>query len=235
MLRCAPTPARGNAKQGLALVARVCTSWSAEEPQESGARHSEPLIVRISPRQVKPKFSTAAPHGCDPAQNGQAELLGIVAGGIFATYKDIRMLRPLILATLLLGCAGTASAGAIYKWVDSQGITHFTAQPPQGTEASVVAPAKQPPTQATAAAASDSSSDTAEPSQEEVDARVRREVAAKEKERREYCTNLRTNLAQLRNNPRLRMEVNGEMQRLTEEERQTRIAETEKGIGEHCN
>ena len=46
---------------------------------------------------------------------------------------------------------------------------------------------------------------------------------------------MRTNLAQLQNNPRLRMEVGGEMRRLGEDERQAKIAESEKAIQENCN
>jgi hypothetical protein len=143
------------------------------------------------------------------------------------------MRRPLLLATLLLGCIGAASAGQIYKWVDAQGITHFTAQPPQGGEASVVPAAKQPPAPVAAATPTAPASDAA-PTQADIDARVRDEVAKKEKERLEYCTTLRTNLAQLRNNPRLRMEVQGETRRVTEEERQSKIAETEQAIGQNC-
>lgn len=144
------------------------------------------------------------------------------------------MRRPLLLATLLLGCIGAASAGPIYKWVDAQGVTHFTAQPPQSGQASVVPPAKQPPSAAPATPATAAPSDDTAPSQAEIDERVKREVAQKEKERVEYCTTLRTNLAQLRNNPRLRMEVQGETRRVSEEERQAKIAETEKAIGENC-
>ncbi|WPP44065.1 DUF4124 domain-containing protein [Pseudomonas sp. AN-1] len=143
------------------------------------------------------------------------------------------MRRHLLLATLLLGCAGAASAGQIYKWVDAQGITHFTAQPPQGGDASLVPPAKQPPHPAPVAASATASED-APPTQAEIDERVRREVAQKEKERREYCTAQRTNLAQLRNSPRLLMKIDGETRRLTEEERQAKITEAEKAIGEHC-
>lgn len=142
------------------------------------------------------------------------------------------MRRPLLLAILLLGCAGDASAAQIYKWVDARGVTHFTAQPPQNGDASAIAPARQPP--APALDAPRRTGEPPNPAQAEIDERVRREVTAKEKERREYCSQLRTNLAQLRNNPRLRMEVGGEMHRVTEEERQARIAETEKAIGEHC-
>ncbi|SFP61478.1 protein of unknown function [Geopseudomonas sagittaria] len=143
------------------------------------------------------------------------------------------MRRTLLLASLLLGCASATCAGQIYKWVDAQGITHFTAQPPQAGQASLVPPAKQPPSPTPVATPASPGQDS-DPTQADIDARVRKEVAAKEKERADYCVSVRTSLAQLRNNPRLRMDVNGEMRRVSEDERQAKIAEAEKAIGEHC-
>ena len=61
------------------------------------------------------------------------------------------------------------------------------------------------------------------------------QVAAQEAERKRYCETLRTNLAQLQNNPRVRVEENGETRRVTEEERQARISETRDKIAENCN
>jgi hypothetical protein len=46
---------------------------------------------------------------------------------------------------------------------------------------------------------------------------------------------VRTSLAQLENNPRLRAEIDGEVRRLGEDERQQRIAEAKKAISENCN
>ncbi len=53
-------------------------------------------------------------------------------------------------------------------------------------------------------------------------------------ERKKYCEDVRTNLAQLQNNPRVRVDVDGELRRLSEEERQSRISETQKSIAENC-
>jgi hypothetical protein len=135
------------------------------------------------------------------------------------------MRRTLFLAGLLFACISSAGAGQIYKWVDAKGVTHFTAQPPQAGDASVMPHAKQPPAPPAA---------TPTPNQAEIDARVREDVAKKEKERAEYCTTVRTNLAQLQNNPRLRVEDKGVVRRLPEEERQAKIAEAEKAIAENC-
>lgn len=144
------------------------------------------------------------------------------------------MRRMIITGSLLLAISTGAMAGQFYKWVDAQGVTHFGAQPPQGQEATSVntnitqpkAPAVKP------AVAIESKGDS---EQKAIDAKVKQDVAAQEAERQKYCEVLRTNLAQLQNNPRLRVEVNGEQRRLGEDERQAKIAESEKAIRENCN
>ncbi|MCO1910072.1 hypothetical protein FA433_15480, partial [Pseudomonas aeruginosa] len=56
-----------------------------------------------------------------------------------------------------------------------------------------------------------------------------------EAERKQFCEETRNNLAQLKNNPRVRVdEGKGELRRLGEEERQERIAKAEKAIQENC-
>lgn len=143
-------------------------------------------------------------------------------------------MRSLIVAgSLLLALSGSAMAGQIYKWVDAQGVTHFGAQPPTGQTAetlnTVVAPPK-PSTQASKA----EQPDTPDVAQRDIDRKVKEQVATQEAERKRYCETLRTNLAQLENNPRVRVEDNGEMRRITEEERQSRIGEAKQKIGENC-
>ncbi|PTQ66553.1 DUF4124 domain-containing protein [Pseudomonas sp. GV071] len=145
------------------------------------------------------------------------------------------MRRMIITGSLLLALSATASASQVFKWVDAQGNTHFGAQPPQGQDATPIntgvaqpKPAPQPlPTLPTPGSADD-------PAQKAIDEKVKKEVAEREEQMKKYCEGTRTNLAQLQNNPRLTAEVNGEMRRLTEEERQSRIAESQKGIAENC-
>lgn len=147
------------------------------------------------------------------------------------------MRRMIITSSLLLAISATAMAGQVYKWVDAQGVTHFSAQPPQGQEATTIntaLPAPKPaPAEATETAPTFES--IANPEQAAIDAKVKQDVATKEAERKKYCEEVRTNLAQLQNNPRLRMEVEGEVRRLSEDERQARIAETQKSITDNCN
>ncbi|MGE4405660.1 DUF4124 domain-containing protein [Pseudomonas sp.] len=136
---------------------------------------------------------------------------------------------------LLLALSSTAMAAQVYKWVDAQGVTHFGAQPPQGQQAETVNTVTAPARPAAAPQASPQGEPAAEPDQRSIDRQVKQQVAEQEVERKRYCETLRTNLAQLQNNPRVRVEENGEVRRITEEERQARITETQEKIAENCN
>ena len=142
-------------------------------------------------------------------------------------------MRWIIFAATLTLVAGPVAvqAAQIYKWVDAQGVTHFDAQPPAGqttqeieTRKSVTPPAATPDPRP---------NPTTE--QQAADAKVKRQVASEDAKRKDYCDTQRINLAQLQNNPRVRQEVNGELRRFTDEERQARIAEVKKSIDDTCN
>lgn len=152
------------------------------------------------------------------------------------------MHRMILAGSLLLALSTSAMAGQVYKWVDAQGVTHFGAQPPEGQQAtsvntSVPKPRPSLPSLDSVNTQPPASLPESKPvgDQKAIDEKVKADVASQEAERRKYCDNIRTNLAQLQNNPRLRAEVNGEVQRLTEEERQSRIKEAEKAINDNCN
>lgn len=136
---------------------------------------------------------------------------------------------------LLLALCGDVTAAQVFKWVDAQGVTHFGAQPPMGQQAetvdTVTAPAKA---LASPAPAPQGESGTGA-DQQTIDRQVKQQVAAQEAERKRYCETMRTNLAQLQNNPRVRVEEKGVTRRISEEERQARIGETRDKIAENCD
>jgi len=136
---------------------------------------------------------------------------------------------------LLLALCGNVMAAQVYKWVDAQGVTHFGAQPPQGQQVETVNTVTAPAKPAAKPDTSAPDETGREADQNSIDRKVKQQVAAQEAERKRYCESMRTNLAQLQNNPRVRVEDNGETRRVTEEERQARIAETRDKIAEHCN
>jgi hypothetical protein len=133
---------------------------------------------------------------------------------------------------MLLTCSPWALAEQAYKWVDSAGVTHFDALPPENRLSTPIqmvkpytpaAPVEPPPTPGNTG-----------PDQASIDHKVRKSVAEENAKLRAYCTTVRTNLAQLQNNPRLRMEVDGKIVRLTEPQRQQKIAEAKAQITERC-
>lgn len=140
------------------------------------------------------------------------------------------MRRFFLCSSLLLAVSTCTLAAPIYKWVDANGTTHFGNQPPENQASStvnpVIAPAKPQATQTPEAPAEDP--------QKAINEKAKIDIAEQEKQRKEYCTAQRNNLAQLSNNPRIRVEENGEARRITEEERQSKIAETQKNISENC-
>lgn len=143
------------------------------------------------------------------------------------------MQRMILTGSLLLALSTSAMAGQIYKWVDAQGNTHFGAQPPEGQQAAEVNPnISQPKIAAPQPAKLDDSKKDTE--QEKLDQDARAAAAKQEKERKTFCEETRKDLAQIKANPRLRIEEKGEVRRLTEDERQERIAKSEASIKEHC-
>ncbi|MFJ2366424.1 DUF4124 domain-containing protein [Pseudomonas sp. NPDC087697] len=132
-------------------------------------------------------------------------------------------------ASLLIGLSPLCMAGQIYKWIDSQGVTHFDAQPPQGQEATTVVKPTLPAGKPTAPPHSSAIGD-----QQAIDNSVKKQVAEQQAQLKTFCEQARTNLAQLQNNPRLREEVDGELRRLTDQQRQERITEAQKQIKDNC-
>lgn len=146
------------------------------------------------------------------------------------------MRRLILTGSLLLALSTTAMAGQVYKWVDAQGNTHFGSQPPEGQQATSINTNVATPKTPAPAAVKPAAAATDTDEQKTIDSKVKEDVAKQEAERKQYCETVRTNLAQLQNNPRIRVQEEGkdEVRRITEEERQQRISEAEKAIAENC-
>lgn len=147
------------------------------------------------------------------------------------------MHRMFLLGSLVLALNVPANAGQVYKWVDAHGVTHFSAQPPPGQEAITL---KMPASPSFLDAPQEPQTaptfeDIANPEQAALNEQARREAAQKEAERKAYCTQVRTSLAQLQTTARIRMEIDGELRYLKDEEKQAQIAEAQKQIAEHCD
>lgn len=134
-----------------------------------------------------------------------------------------------LLLTLLIGLSPWCSAAQIYKWVDAQGVTHFDAQPPAGQPSTTVQTPSSPPAKPSAMPGSGVLGD-----QKAINDKVKKQVAEQQAQLQAFCEQARTNLAQLQNNPRLREEVEGQLKRLDDAQRQERIVEAQKQIAQNC-
>ncbi|HZJ95127.1 MAG TPA: DUF4124 domain-containing protein [Thiopseudomonas sp.] len=142
----------------------------------------------------------------------------------------------IIAVNLLLLLSLPASAAPIYKWVDAQGVTHFASEPPANQKAESINTPRFQPTPAPKQATPDTAINNSKSSkiQADIDREVRQQVAEETAALKKYCTQVRYNLAQLKNNPRILTEIAGETVPLSEEERQARISKLKKALAERC-
>jgi len=144
------------------------------------------------------------------------------------------------LSGLALGLVLSAplQADEIYKWVDEEGVTHYSQQPPLSGDAARVG-VDSPPDEEL-----ERERQEMEATGERLKARreERREAErqaqtnASEREQREQrCSDLRSSLSKLtENRPLLVPDGEGNVRRLPEEERQERVAERRRQIEEEC-
>ena len=146
------------------------------------------------------------------------------------------MRRLATITSLLLVCSSSILAAPIYKWVDAQGTTHFGSEPPANQKVeSINTKVFQPPVpEKTAGQAAAEEARKSSNTQADIDREVRKQIAEEEKALKKYCSEIRYNLAQLENNPRVLADIGGTPTRLSEEERQARIAEIKTAINERC-
>lgn len=140
-----------------------------------------------------------------------------------------------LMGLLVLFFSSAISAAPIYKWVDSNGTVHFGSEPPTHIEVEKISIKVAKPQPLLEPKPSQNSVENKAPSQEEIDKQVRKQVAEEQAALNKQCTEMRTRLSQLKNNPRLLTEIDGTITRLTEEQRQERIQELEQKIKEFCD
>ncbi|WIO75113.1 DUF4124 domain-containing protein [Porticoccaceae bacterium LTM1] len=118
----------------------------------------------------------------------------------------------------------------LYKWVDKNGVTHYSARPPENQKAELIS----------------ISTGTAVTKQEEPEARTDAEKKPtrkaltppppESKKDPEKCAQVRAQLEKLRNFPRIRVEgPSGEKRYLTPDEHQQRLKQAEKQEKEFCD
>jgi hypothetical protein len=165
--------------------------------------------------------------------------LPIIAGPIIKQVGNMVLMdyRQLCLAILAMSLSFSVHA-QIYTWVDENGQTHYSQQPPASGEAETIdVPLPPPIDQEQAQQEVDelieqqqASETAAEEAQQEQQSEAERQAAIEQN-----CATAQSNLQLYQNNPGRRfLDEEGNAYRLSEEERQQKIEETQQQIEEFC-
>jgi hypothetical protein len=140
-------------------------------------------------------------------------------------------------ALLILSAPGVHAQ--IYKWTDAGGKVHYSeTPPPDGQQFNEVntGPAPQSSDEAGRQLQDMLKRQQDSEKQEDAEKNKEKEQAAGQAKLDQYCDQARESLTKLENGPPRRLAVveNGEVSRMTEDERQAKIEEIEKTISEKC-
>lgn len=138
-------------------------------------------------------------------------------------------IRPLLLAVAaLLSMAPAAGMAEVYKWVDDDGVTHYSQQPPPGGTPTVITPTADAPSsaengpEADAAEQDDGSADTEDGDGEQ-------ETIA------DFCEELREREKVLEGDRPIRMKAeDGTLTDLDDEGRAQRLERVQSQLQDHC-
>lgn len=154
-------------------------------------------------------------------------------------YKIVNLFAAALLAF------GAASGHAqVYKWVDADGVTHYSQQPPvsgDATEVAVPGPAAAPAdAQAPKADQPDPGAERRRASELSGEIRARRaeearQQAALQAQRSAACDQMRTNLTTLREHARVRIQEGGSSRIMSPEEQAQQIIDLETKIRDNCS
>ena len=136
-----------------------------------------------------------------------------------------------VMALLALGTYTRAQAD-IYKWVDAKGLTHYSEEPPNTGHYEVIKSATLPPSPAPTAAPAQAQ--PAKPAAPQPQANAQQSPAA-QKQHAENCLRAKQTLGILETRSHiLATDASGQQVRLTEEQRQAKIAEIKQKLAKYC-
>lgn len=159
---------------------------------------------------------------------------------------------PLCLALLALALgASTAEAAKFYKWTDADGVTHYSADPPADASkasevrvknrSSAAAPAGGDAAPASGTGAADADAGAGGMDKKERAGKDKKDEPAKAtgKEPAQYaekCKQLRQDLQTIQEHERIKTRdvASGEVRVLTEDERNSRLDDTQRQIKAYC-
>ncbi|MEK7322698.1 MAG: DUF4124 domain-containing protein [Pseudomonadota bacterium] len=151
----------------------------------------------------------------------------------------MRWIRCCAVGGLLLALGAPAAYSAMYKWIDANGKVQYSQTPPPEGQFKELKPGP-PPVQP-----AEAQKQLQDLLQKQDEVRTQRDTDKKEKEDKATeqarlavtCARAKRELALLENNPGRRIGItgdDGQMSRMTEQEREVRLAEARKIASETC-
>ncbi len=156
---------------------------------------------------------------------------------IFSSLKNKTLLISFISALALI-LSTPIQAGKYYRWVDENGVTHYTETPPPDTQSTAIRTQGKDPKSAEQAKArlSEQRKAFTEAATDKKAADEENKLAAEnEKIKQGNCETAKKNLNVLKHSRIREKGDNGEYTVLTEEQRQARIKLAQERIKEFCN
>ena len=156
----------------------------------------------------------------------------------------MRVVAVLFACLLSLGTMSDTFAQVVYKWVDDEGVTHFSAQPPRGVDAertsirlqNTYRPTPQAQDQAEPTAAQNAAAATRRKQQNEQAADNKIQAKNEQKIRAENCAEARTRLEKYTTARRLyREQDDGERNYLTDDELDNARVEAQQRVNDWCD
>jgi hypothetical protein len=139
-----------------------------------------------------------------------------------------------VVAGLVL--ASSIAQAGIYRWKDSHGVTHYSQSPP-AVEAYQTVKGPPPPSRGAHTGADPSQSDGGQSQTPQAQQQAQADQAPKlsPAQRQQKCTYEQSRLAALQRRPRVLLKYpDGHVKRLSEEERQAEITNTQNRVNKYC-
>ncbi len=139
-------------------------------------------------------------------------------------------LTTIIFFSALLGPV-SSQAGTVYKWTDENGVVHYGDKKPEEHESTTIKVTAKKPTTTTAESENQDTSKNNSQAPNGEDKKLRE---ANAKAIQEKCTIAKTHSEKLSNASRVRINEDGNIRYLTDEEKQEKLKTAKTYISENC-
>jgi hypothetical protein len=145
-----------------------------------------------------------------------------------------------ILVGVFIAMAGVPALAQVYKWVDANGVTHYSEKPPETGKA------REVPLHDAAPAGSGTQANAGDPAWKDKERAYKQRQAARDQlaakqqkekaDNEEKCKQSGAQLADMRAHPRsYQTNDKGEAEFLSDQQRDTLLAERQQEYNQHCN